>query len=49
MKGRMTMKMKYVAASFATLVIGGLCLGALAQTPSSQATSVDLNDQHRPK
>jgi hypothetical protein len=24
MKGRMTMKMKYLAASFATLVIGGL-------------------------
>ena len=38
------MKMKYVAASFATLVIGSLCSGALAQTPSSQATSADLNE-----
>jgi len=38
------MKMKYVATSVATLVISGLCSGALAQTPSSQATSVDLNE-----
>jgi cytochrome c-type biogenesis protein CcmE len=44
MKGRMTMKMKYVATGFATLAIGGLCSGALAQTSSSQATSVDLNE-----
>ena len=36
-------KMKNVAASCATLVIGGLGSGAVAQTPSSQATSVDLN------
>jgi hypothetical protein len=45
MKGRMSMKRKYAASSFATLVIGGLCSGgALAQAPSSPATSVELNE-----
>jgi hypothetical protein len=37
-------KSKGIVASFATLAIGVLCSGTLAQTPSSQASSVDLNE-----
>jgi hypothetical protein len=43
----LAIKSNGLVASFATLAIGGLCSGTLAQTPSSQASSVDLDESTR--